>query len=99
MDKQVFGTVRWFDSLKGEGLIRLETGESIMIERSVVLPRAIRFELSRRASAFMERHVYAGQQVVVRVHRDSHWKQIDWFRPYQAAEAARYLAETERGAA
>lgn len=84
-------TVRWFDSLRGEGMIRLPDGTSVFFERSVVLPEADKYVYGDRQTDFLDTHVYAGQEVYVRVHEDSHYRQIDWFLPADPKECWNYL--------
>ena len=90
-NKRYKGTIRWFDTLRGEGLVRMENGESIFIERSCILPAGDRYKYTEENEAFLEEHVYQGQEVFVRVLEDSHFTAIDWYVPVDSNEAERYL--------
>jgi cold shock CspA family protein len=90
-NKPYKGKIRWFDSLRGEGLVRMENGESIFIERSAILVGDDKYEYSEKNEAILDKHVYQGQEVYVRVLQDSHFTAISWYLPADPAEACAYL--------
>lgn len=63
--KWQMGTVRWFDDLKGEGLIRDESGNSFYVHYS-----AIESEKKRKT-------LKKGKEVKFQLLEDSHFTQVD----------------------
>lgn len=63
--KWQFGTVRWFDELKGEGVIRNEKGESFFVHYSAI-------ETDRK-----RRSLKKGKEVKFQLLEDSHFTQVD----------------------
>lgn len=73
MKTKVAAKVRWFDKLKGEGVIRV--GEkSIFVHWS-----AIAKGLNLNCSGDRDQHcvLFRGQDVLVDIYEDSHFTQID----------------------
>jgi len=60
-----FGKVRWFDDLKGEGLIRDEHGNSFYVHYSAIESNKKRKTLKK------------GKEVKFQLLEDSHYTQID----------------------
>jgi len=85
--------VRWFDTLRGEGLVRLPDGESVFIERSAILPDTNKYQFSDENEAFLDKHVYQGQEVMVQVIEDSHFTQVCNYIPVDENEAREYMAD------
>ena len=63
--KWQLGTVRWFDELKGEGVIRDENGKSFYVHYS-----AIETEKKRKT-------LKKGKEVKFQLLEDSHFVQVD----------------------
>jgi CspA family cold shock protein len=63
--KWQLGTVRWFDELKGEGVIRDENGNSFFVHYS-----AIETEKKRK-------NLKQGKEVKFQLLEDSHFTQVD----------------------
>jgi cold shock CspA family protein len=63
--KWQFGTVRWFDDLKGEGLIRDEKGNSFYVHYSAIETDKKRKSLNK------------GKEVKFQLLEDSHFTQVD----------------------
>lgn len=63
--KWQLGTVRWFDDLKGEGLIRDENGNSFYVHYSAIETNKKRKSLKK------------GREVKFQLLEDSHFTQVD----------------------
>ena len=63
--KWQLGTVRWFDELKGEGVIRNENGESFYVHYSAIESNRNRKSLKK------------GKEVKFQLLEDSHYTQVD----------------------
>ena len=63
--KWQLGIVRWFDDLKGEGLIRDEAGRSFYVHYSAIESERPRKTLKR------------GKEVQFQILEDSHFVQVD----------------------
>lgn len=63
--KWQLGTVRWFDELKGEGVIRDENGNSFFVHYSAIESEKKRKTLKR------------GKEVKFQLLEDSHFIQVD----------------------
>ena len=64
-DKWQLGKVRWFDDLKGEGVIRDENGTSFYVHCSAIESDEKRKTLKK------------GKEVMFQLFEDSHFTQID----------------------
>jgi cold shock CspA family protein len=60
-----FGTVRWFDDLKGEGLIRDQNGNSFYVHYSAI-------ETDKKRKSLKK-----GTEVKFKLLEDSHYTQVD----------------------
>jgi cold shock CspA family protein len=63
--KWQLGTVRWFDDLKGEGLIRDENGNSFYVHYSAI-------ETDKKRKSLKK-----GKEVKFQLLEDSHFTQVD----------------------
>ena len=63
--KWQLGTVRWFDDLKGEGIIRDENGTSFYVHYSAIVTDKKRKSLTK------------GKKVKFQLFEDSHFTQVD----------------------
>jgi hypothetical protein len=70
--------IRWFDRLSGQGLVRLNTGESIYIHwTAIVNPKLYGWDLQDDKIQAMLSDVIPSADCYVNVHRDSHYNQIN----------------------